>query len=658
MNWASDGQQVTSDPSPQQTLDLFGSMGPHRNFSEDLFHDYEVHDLDWIFQNICEDDEINFTGPTAERELHNFSTPSASLAETPLNAQEPASTYQENGPSSENWLLDHAMLPGRPLAIPKLGADRVDHQALGSHYQIERMTQSDSERVQHYIKVSLERPLWKSIATDYFPSKEKLDHCIDLFFANWRPAVSFVHRPTFDPNGAPELLVLVIASIGARFTRLSGAPQFATALAEIVRRLSISAAESDPDIIKTEPYLTAQLLLGKYGYCSGDRTLFNNSESPTRPVENNTQSQWAAWIYSERRKRLGWAIYEFDASVSFLHNRRPTMSVGDIRLSLPEDAARWEATSGHAWKALVPRTSNFNDPVSFRIAVRSSFDTKLALDIELRDPQHFHLMVITLARFLWSIKELQNSPLMDVVPEQWPLVAHKNNLLETMDNYSTSLSNLRATVDETELARKVERTSIIHICHLYGASDLMDWLPALLRTSGMNMAAKERMKIWGQEDPIRLRKVAYHSAQIMAISRDFPFNAPYEPFHVFYAGVALWCVASLLAEPKSDHVDHDNHDNQRPIFLDRPVTTGDVEHLRISKWIQEGGDHAIVGVYGVPVLGNQHSPVQALNETIRILQDMRSWDLSLAFVNVLRQLLNRESAHLQTIHHKIGGAMR
>lgn len=320
------------------------------------------------------------------------------------------------------------------------------------------------------------------------------------------------------------------------------------------------------------------------------------------------------------------------------------MSVGDILLSLPEDEACWDAASAHAWMSFVPQRSNLDDALTFRVAMRSCFDMSLASTIQLRDPQHLHLIVITLTRFLWSIKELQASPIIDVVPERWPLVSHKVALLEQLDKFSASLSTLRATNDDKELSRQVERTSIIHLCHLYGANDLMDWLPALLRSSGMNKVAKERMKNWALEDPVRLRKVAYHSAQIMAISRDFPFNGPYEPFHVFYAGSALWCIASQLPEPDEDGA---SHNSEAPILLDRHFMDGDVDHLKVLQWIQEGGMDTLVGLYGVPVLGGQSSCVQALEETIRILHNMRRWDLSTAFVNVLRQLLRAESVHSQ-----------
>jgi hypothetical protein len=52
--------------------------------------------------------------------------------------------------------------------------------------------------------------------------------------------LSFIHKPTFDPTAAPDTLVLAIASIGARFTNLSGAASFANVIAKLNRRLLLS----------------------------------------------------------------------------------------------------------------------------------------------------------------------------------------------------------------------------------------------------------------------------------------------------------------------------------------------------------------------------------------------------------------------------------
>src|ERR1700744_4034167 len=76
--------------------------------------------------------------------------------------------------------------------------------------------------------------------------------------------------------------------------------------------------------------MAAQLLQGIYGYCSGDRVLFNYSETlrwsliqtgkqvglfhdiPRRTPSTKNESveaQWNSWIAFEGRKRLGWAIH-------------------------------------------------------------------------------------------------------------------------------------------------------------------------------------------------------------------------------------------------------------------------------------------------------------------------------------------------------------
>lgn len=62
-----------------------------------------------------------------------------------------------------------------------------------------------------------------------------------MFYSNSTfQVLSFIHRPTFDPTVAPVTLILAIASIGARFTNLSGAASFANVIAKLNRRLLIS----------------------------------------------------------------------------------------------------------------------------------------------------------------------------------------------------------------------------------------------------------------------------------------------------------------------------------------------------------------------------------------------------------------------------------
>jgi hypothetical protein len=142
------------------------------------------------------------------------------------------------------------------------------------------------------------------------------------------------------------VLVLAIASIGARFTYLDGAAAFANAIAELARRLLLSMVcgrrwtvedeanccnqgQKDTRVTRSESCITAQLLLGIYGYSSGDRSWFNYSEASRCSLvrtakhaclfqdqprtaassRDSTETRWMAWVATERRRRLGWAIY-------------------------------------------------------------------------------------------------------------------------------------------------------------------------------------------------------------------------------------------------------------------------------------------------------------------------------------------------------------
>ncbi|KAH8129488.1 fungal-specific transcription factor domain-containing protein [Trichoderma asperelloides] len=597
-----------------------------------------------------------------------------STYQNPFNvAQEPASKYKENGLQQEAWLLDPPELAEQSLDIPGLGGHRTDQSKAASYTQLRDLTDDDRDRIQQAAKACLEDPIWAPISFTAFPSKEKLDHCIDLFFVNFQPVLSFIHRPTFDPTVAPVTLILAIASIGARFTNLSGAASFANVIAKLNRRLLISMGEREPRIARSVSFMAAQLLQGIYGYCSGDRVLFNYSETTrwsliqtgkqvglfhdtprrTPPAKSESvEAQWSSWIASERRKRLGWAIHEFDALASVLHNQRPAFSTADLTLALPSDADSWEAPSAHAWMALRPWKTEV-DPVGFRLAARSCFDTSLVDSIQLTDTQHIHIIMVTLARFVWSLKELQVSPLMDVVPDYLPIPDHKATLTKRMADFLVSPHILRRsmTVDDRTFRHVTQRALIIHMSYLYGASDLMDWLPALLRSAGFNKPARERMVRWGEEDPARVRKVIYHSSQIMGICRDFPFNTPYESFYAFYAGAVLWCSATLLASPIGDSICDDKKENTDSVLesdrvilvLDKPPMN-DVANwtANILKWVHGGGGYIQLGLFGVPMLGTPASRVQVLQETVRVLQNMRVWDISRAFASTLRRLMRAE----------------
>jgi hypothetical protein len=80
--------------------------------------------------------------------------------------------------------------------------------------------------------------------------------------------------------------------------------------------------------VRTEFYVGAQLLQGTHGYSSGNKRLFELSDSfrsslvnnarcmglfqdrpKTVPINDSLEARWHAWISDERLCRLAWAVY-------------------------------------------------------------------------------------------------------------------------------------------------------------------------------------------------------------------------------------------------------------------------------------------------------------------------------------------------------------
>lgn len=162
--------------------------------------------------------------------------------------------------------------------------------------------------------------------------------------------------------------------------------------------------------------------------------------------------------------------------------------------------------------------------------------------------------MVTLARFVWSLKELQVSPLMDVVPDYMPIPDHKATLTDKMGDFLVSPHVLKYSMatDDRTLRHVTQRALIIHMSYLYGASDLMDWLPALLRSAGFNKPARERMVKWGEEDPARVRKVttAHRSWEFAETFHSTPhtsLSTPFTPAQYCGALLHFWLLRSEMA---------------------------------------------------------------------------------------------------------------
>ncbi|KAF2099256.1 hypothetical protein NA57DRAFT_55232 [Rhizodiscina lignyota] len=646
----------TQNPLPIDDFAFF-------DFSNDL-------DLNWLFNNSPSDDLFgsspeflaNFQSlpdlqdnPTAT----HFSSLDFKVERGPQNDEpkEKLKAFTSNIPAEDPWPMAWNAEPlpeGKPLP-PLARPDEVPPRVTGSFQKRPILPQARDD-IQRVLGSSLGRPPWGTVSLANFPTTEMLNYCIDLFFARFHLGIAFVHRPTFDASSQDCVpLVLAMASIGACFTNFEGAKPFAHCLSELNRRLLLFMGESETRLTRTYQYIAAQALQGSYGFCNGSKRLFDMSERFRMSLVHNAramglfqepaeftleahaseQSRWEAWLAKEQHRRLGWAVYQYDASVSYLHNRRPSIVVGELSLGLPSEIALWEAESAQAWMALHPWSDNGPQAVPFRNAMRSMYANEPSEKPLTGGTQHQYIIATTFARFIWSLKELESSPTHDLAPEAWPMGDGKLNLLKQLDRFLSSPTAKREGKRNTTMRSSVEINQIVHMSHLTGAGDLLDWLHTLARSSGTHTAARARMVKWGSENSRRVRDVAFHSAQMLALVREYPFNHPAESYNAFWAGVALWCMAHLL--PPVNTIS-----GLRPaIQIDSLGEAGDLQFDLSTEWVEQGGEYAIT-LYGIPDLVTLEGRFEILEQTATLLEKMPVWGISNNFFKVVLLLIKEE----------------
>jgi len=189
-----------------------------------------------------------------------------------------------------------------------------------------------------------------------------------------------------------------------------------------------------------------------------------------------------------------------------------------------------------------------------------------------------------------------------------------------------------------QLLQIVRRVQIVHLSHLYGAGDLMDLVYLIVRPSPAKETAEERLLQWAKHDARRVRHVAFHAAQVLAIARCWPGNLPLESFNVFHAGVALYCMCALLARTETDGIAGAQGTALRLDHLAKEET--DPANEAIQAWIQDGGN-VTVSVFGVSDLTGTPGPRQVLELTANMLKNMTVWGVAQYFRKVVLQLRER-----------------
>ncbi|EXJ58110.1 hypothetical protein A1O7_05534 [Cladophialophora yegresii CBS 114405] len=214
---------------------------------------------------------------------------------------------------------------------------------------------------------------------------EAMQHFLDLF-PNFQGHFPWLHLPTFNLVTAYDGLTLVIICSGAVYSDRVSQHQV-RALMQLVRagigRTSRLLRNLEPDALRTqfsssglefEELLALQILQSLFVWHGGPeeravaraeskRVLYlvrqlnmltlAGPEDPLsysylhclQPGEEADPSRWdwRAWLEQEKRSRLMYMVYLWDAAMCIYFNLAPQFSSAEIKLPLPCDDAAWEA---------------------------------------------------------------------------------------------------------------------------------------------------------------------------------------------------------------------------------------------------------------------------------------------------------------------------
>jgi hypothetical protein len=210
-----ESQANRSSRMPAYSHSMFNQNEDFTDFSKyfvdsSAFNDFQDttldSNLDWIFSNSL--DEVFPSVPGSPRlgqtvdNLGNNPTPIQLGREdvhqsrdmfsghTPNEADDglsslPVPTPRDRCDPDDPWPMEWHSTPAQFLVLPSLGEPDDDYSLDPAYYPTMAVNSSIRTRLQESVRLPLERPPWQAVSLANFPSKAKLDHCIDLYFAHF-----------------------------------------------------------------------------------------------------------------------------------------------------------------------------------------------------------------------------------------------------------------------------------------------------------------------------------------------------------------------------------------------------------------------------------------------------------------------------------------
>ena len=359
---------------------------------------------------------------------------------------------------------------------------------------------------------------------------------------------------------------------------------------------------------------------------------------------------------------------------------------------------------------LFTESTPFNRPDAFNQA-RATASTKVV------DEFSRILISTTLLRMVWDHRESMRGPRLPPPRGRSPDIDVSSDKVKTLiclldelttnslsvvvkrayiggSGYANALPNIIPSAPlchtEREFQGLVHRARVSLVAQIVAADEISDHLDAgWSRHSAeqkytVHEVAERGLRAWADKDPVRPRRMARVGAQLLAISRLYPYNMPREPYDAFRAGLLLWTMLPLVRSTGASHLiswtptrvsSHDEpatmvHMSADSLAPDSRCSTAytaiqhrqrswngsiEDEHARrvcqldwlgaedcdeaqtIRHWVQRGGDEFVLRVEGITNVCTQHGSRQILQQTSDLLGKLHVWGSS----NMYREIIER-----------------
>ncbi|KAM3447503.1 hypothetical protein MY3296_008683 [Beauveria thailandica] len=487
------------------------------------------------------------------------------------------------------------------------------------HFSIPPTTYATRKNLENYLQLPLTHSLWTPMSIVQFPSAPELDYLIDLYFVNFDTLLPMIHRPTFD-LGAYPVLTLSMCAIGVLYSDFDNARAFSKALCELLRRLFVCMSEQNAMVTRSYEFLAARTLQSVLSNSSGGKRLFEFGD-------NNRSLVVAS-------ARAAGFSQESDATQSL----SPDSSISAARPGMGRNAE-----DNDEFHLILMTTTLLRTVWDYR-------DCVLSLQGPAPMPELFTHSV--------PAKDMDTAlSLLTTLATTSPLEAAASAAgAECSNGGAQSFNGLSGLNEERQFHGLVHRTRISLVAQIVAADQISNHLDAEWRrgaASGdqnVREVAAERLRAWGEAHPVETRRMARIGAQLLSISRLYPYHMPREPYDAFRAGLLLWTMAPLIraatpvASSQASPARVATH--RRVCQLDWLGDQNSPEGACLQEWIDHGGDHFVLRMHEIPDICTRQGSRQILLSTSKVLQKLHVWGASDVYRDiVLRALREDERVH-------------